>query len=326
MILPFINIPENVTSIGEYAFFSCQALTSLSLPQGIEVLNKGLFFQCYNLETVNFSKNLKTICGSVFHMCSNLKELRFPKSIISIDARAFSDCPRLYSIEVENENEFYSTVDGVLFNKQMTKIIKFPSGHPSSTYEIPENIEIIGQVCFAQSTLKNIKIPSSVKLIEEFAFQGCGSLSTVDIPNGVTTIEKYAFSNCSSMSTLKIGNNVNNIGDYCFIYCMELIDVYCFRQVCPTTQINIFQNCNIEYTKLHVPATSVDAYKVKAPWSSFKEVVALTDQELSVDAIMKDNVTELDSYTIGGQRTNNKTKGLNIVRMSDGTTKKVVIR
>lgn len=92
------------------------------------------------------------------------------------------------------------------------------------------------------------------------------------------------------------------------------------------TSSNVFTGSYVEYATLHVPASSINAYKTTEPWSSFKEVVALTDQELSVDAITKDNVTELDSYTIGGQRTNNKTKGLNIVRMSDGTTKKVVIR
>lgn len=142
------------------------------------------------------------------------------------------------------------------------------------------------------------------------------------------------FCYCTNLTTITIGSGVKSIDSYAFALCENLKDVYCMVEETSSnslkthlyTSSNVFTGSYVEYATLHVPASSINAYKTTEPWSSFKEVVALTDQELSVDAITKDNVTELDSYTIGGQRTNNKTKGLNIVRMSDGTTKKVVIR
>lgn len=75
-----------------------------------------------------------------------------------------------------------------------------------------------------------------------------------------------------------------------------------------------------------MPAASIDAYKAAAPWRDFKEIVALTDQEVSIDGTISDSKVEVARYTIGGQRSSRQTKGLNIVRMSDGTTKKIIVR
>ena len=94
----------------------------------------------------------------------------------------------------------------------------------------------------------------------------------------------------------------------------------------PSTESGVFTSSPINDATLHVPAASIDAYKTTAPWDEFKEIVALTDQELSVDGITKDYITEVSRYTIGGQRAKQNTKGLNIIRMSDGTTKKVVVK
>ena len=102
--------------------------------------------------------------------------------------------------------------------------------------------------------------------------------------------------------------------------------MYCYAEAVPSTSSNAFEDSYINYTTLHVPAAAVEAFKAAEPWKNFKEIVPLNDKELSVDGITSDSMKEVSRYTIGGQRANQNRKGLNIVRMSDGTTKKVVIK
>ena len=90
--------------------------------------------------------------------------------------------------------------------------------------------------------------------------------------------------------------------------------------------IEALDDSYIENATLHVSAASVEAYKSTYPWSKIKKVVALTDQELSINGVISYNNAEIVRYTIGGQRTNQSCKGLNVVRMSDGTTKKVIVK
>ena len=123
-----------------------------------------------------------------------------------------------------------------------------------------------------------------------------------------------------------IGTGIKFVGDYTFYGCSALLDVYCYSESVPETSSNAFTFSYPDKITLHVPASSVELYKYKSPWVYFKEVVALTDQEVSVYCITKDNMTEVALYTTGGQRVNQNTKGLNIVRMSDGTTKKVIVK
>lgn len=142
------------------------------------------------------------------------------------------------------------------------------------------------------------------------------------------------FLECNNLTTITIGSGVKSIGSYAFALCENLKDVYCMVEETSSNSLkthlyassNAFTGSYVEYATLHVPASSTNAYITTEPWSSFKEVVALTDQELSVGGITNNKMMELDSYTIGGQRTNNKTRGLNIIRMSDGTMKKVVVK
>lgn len=111
-----------------------------------------------------------------------------------------------------------------------------------------------------------------------------------------------------------------------FARCHELLNVYCYSESIPKTSTSAFYDSYIDYVTLHVPASAIDLYKAASPWDEFKEIVALTDQEMSVDGITGDKKQEVARYAIGGQRIGKDTKGLNIIRMSDGTTKKVVMK
>ena len=143
---------------------------------------------------------------------------------------------------------------------------------------LPNSVKSIGGSAFRGcSGLTSMTIPNSVTSIGFFAFEGCSGLTSVTIPNSVTSIGYYAFSECSGLTSVSIGNSVTSIESSAFSGCSELLDVYCYAENVPSTDNNAFYNSYPEYATLHVPAASIDSYKATEPWSSFGNIVALTE-------------------------------------------------
>jgi hypothetical protein len=190
-----------VTSIGEEAFKYC-ALTSIVIPDGVTTIGNGAFEGCESLTSVTI-----------------------PDSVTSIEAGALSDCQSLTSINVDTNNPIYSSIDGVLFNKEQTTLIAYPS-KKSDTYAIPNGVTSIENKAFSDcASLISVTIPNSVTSIGEEAFYGCESLTSITIPNGVTNIGDYAFQFCESLSSVNIPDSVTSIGDCAFSRCKSLVDI-----------------------------------------------------------------------------------------------------
>jgi len=187
------------------------------------------------------------------------------------------------------------------------------------------NVKYNGDIVIPETVVYE-GVTYSVTSIGDYAFWDCSDLTSVTIPNSVTSIGDRAFYDCSGLTSVAIGGGVKSIRSGAFANCEELTDVTCYAKIIPSTESNVFNDSYIEYATLHVPTGAINAYKATEPWKNFKKIVALTDQELSVDAITNDSNEAVARYTIGGQRANRQTKGLNIVRMSNGTSKKVVAK
>ena len=165
----------------------------------------------------------------------------------------------------------------------------------------------------------------SVTTIGQWAFYSCISLASIDIPNSVTTIGKYAFAYCFSLASVNIGESVTTIGVGAFIYCYYITSVTCLAKECPVCDKGLWNNIFsvFDTATLYVPKQSIDAYKTTDPWSNFVHVVALEDT--GIEGKPTDNAPRVDAvYDIDGRRTDSMKRGLNIVRMSDGTTRKVM--
>lgn len=181
--------------------------------------------------------------------------------------------------------------------------------------------------------MDNLSIPNTVTSIGEYAFYGCSSLTSVDIPNSVKNIGESAFEGCSNLSSLSIGYAVNKIDKRAFAKCTNLEDVYCYIET-PLPQgtsynnqhiySNAFDGSYIEYAKLHVPATSLEAYKTTAPWSDFGSIVAIEEDNAIVDILADDSSTQY--YTIDGKHSTNKTNGFFIVKNENGSVQKVLLK
>ena len=161
-----------------------------------------------------------------------------------------------------------------------------------------------------------------------YKYYSCTNLTDICIPNGVTSIGKYVFSDCSKLATVIIPSTITTIGDYAFIS-SGLTDMYCYAEQLPEIGSSIFQDTYHRAT-LHVPANSVDAYSNAEQWKYFPDIVALTDSDPTPSGITAPTVVRQASisecYDLSGRRTSQSQRGLNIFRMSDGTTKKVFVK
>jgi len=191
------------------------------------------------------------IAGSAFNYKSSLTSVTIPSSVTNIGSSPFSPfyyCTNLSVITVDALNSFYSSVDGVLFNKGTNKLIQCPGGKVG-IYTIPNSVTNIGNYAFGycarlinvtigdsvanigsyafrdSASLTNVTIPNSVTNIGSYAFSYCASLTSITIPNSVTSIGGNTFRNCTSLTSVSLGTNISTIGIYAFYYCINLTSV-----------------------------------------------------------------------------------------------------
>jgi|GEM_PF-847154 len=201
-----IIIPDNVKSIGFGAFEDLPNLTNAIIGNGVTSIGGSVFFWCYNLSSVTIGTNVASIGDSAFYRCGSLTSVTIPESVTNIGGEAFDFCTNLTGITVNEGNFFYSSIDGVLFNKSRTTLVQCPGGKEGS-YTIPDNVINIGNMAFDGCTrLDNVKIPDSVVNIGFWAFNSCPSLTSITIPPSVTNIGVDAFSGASLKSVYFQGN------------------------------------------------------------------------------------------------------------------------
>ena len=219
-----ITISSNVTSIGYEAFSYCENLSDITIPNSVTSIGIYAFMNCTNLANITIPSSVTSIEFGAFFHCVSLENIIIPSSVTKIDL-AFYDCASLTDINVNASNEAYASVNGVLYNKDKTKLLCYPAGKTAS-FAIPSSVTSIEFGAFSGCTsLENISIPDSVTSIGESAFSDCTSLKTVTIPNSVTSIEHEAFSYCTSLANITIPNSVTSIGSEAFSYCENLSDI-----------------------------------------------------------------------------------------------------
>lgn len=211
-----------VVTIGNLAFADCTDLTAITIAEGISMIDYSAFSGCSNLSTVSFPESLSTISYSAFYGCINLRAITLTKGLTSIDGSAFQKCSNLQQIYIDNENSHYTSVDGVLFDKNLATIVAFPMGK-ATTYIIPEGTATIGDYAFAGcNNLSVVTIASSITSIGNWAFEGCYGLTALTIPEKVTQIGNYAFSGCSGLLEIILPEGITSIGNSAFASCSKL--------------------------------------------------------------------------------------------------------
>lgn len=219
-----IEIKDGVTSIGNSAFKECKSLTSATIPNSVNSIGEKAFLFCENLSNITIPNNVTSIGVSAFHGCLSLSSITIPAGVNSIGKFAFCNCQGLSAIDVDENNTKYSSVDGVLFNKEKTELILYPINKTGESYEIPNSVTKIINSAFSGCKLRSVTIPNSVISIGDYAFE-YSSLESVSIPNSVNDIGVSAFASCENLISIDIPNSIQSIKGSTFEYCSNLKSV-----------------------------------------------------------------------------------------------------
>jgi hypothetical protein len=205
-----INLPLGITTINDYAFYRCTSLASITLPIGVKSIGYCSFYECAKLATITFSNDLTTIDDFAFYGCG-ISAIAIPASVTNVGFEPFPECKKLTSIAVDSNNTKYSSVDGVLFNKSRTTLVKYPAARAGS-YRIPHGVVTVGDYSFSgASGLTSVRLPSSVTSIGSEAFYDCTSLSRVTIPSVVDFLGTRAFGSCDAMQQVIFTGNAPTV-------------------------------------------------------------------------------------------------------------------
>ena len=225
----------------------------------------------------------------MFRACE-LESIKLPNSVTSIGDYAFEYCTNLTSIT------------------------------------IPNSVTSIGMYAFnGCSRLTSVTIPNSVTSIDEYVFSNCSSLTSVTIPNSVTSIDEYAFRGCTGLTSVTIGNSVTNIGGYAFYDCSALVKLTSLSTAPPMCYEKAFYGIDKQKCTLYVPQNSLADYQKADQWKDFNNMEGFDPTDISLPGSNGSNKV-VKRYDANGRMTDKPTKGLNILKMSDGTTKKVMVK
>ena len=194
-----------------------------------------------NAASVTIPEGVTSIGMIAFDFHHGLTNVSIPSSVTSIEASTFWRCSNLTSIIVDTQNPAYSSVEGILFNKDITVLIKYPASRQEKnyTYNIPVGVISIGECAFLGcDNLTRITIPEGVTAIGKYSFCSCRILTKITIPESVTSIEDGAFSGCRALANIIIPSNVASIGAKAFYDCPNL------------ETVTLSRNTEIEHTAL----------------------------------------------------------------------------
>jgi len=193
-----VTIGSGVTTIGTNAFASCSALEKVIMGDHVTSINSGAFGGCSSLKAITLPDSLTSIDSGAFSGCKLFTSVVIPASVSYINETAFSGCSSLESLSVSDENQYYSVVDGILFNKNLTSLV----------------------MCLATKT--SAIIPESVTYIADYAFAACDSMKSVSLGNDYALSLFRSLFNYQKIEHVSLGNGVTIIGDGVFTDCNKL--------------------------------------------------------------------------------------------------------
>lgn len=237
-----VNIPEGVEKIDWSAFGGCSYLTSVNIPDSLHTIDHSAFSGC-DLWSIEFGKGVKTIGSEAFACNEKLSSIIIPDNVESIDTKAFTGCTgiksvsigsglkelaptcflgceKLTEITVSEDNPYFTCIDNVVYNKQLTELALCPN---TKSVNITEGITRIPDSFFYHNDyVENVYLPDTLEEIGDDAFVKCNNLKEIHFSGGLKRIIEDAFSSCSSLESVVIPDSVTNIGQYAFGYAENL--------------------------------------------------------------------------------------------------------
>lgn len=276
------KLPDGLKRISESLFYACSSLNSVTMGDNVEIIDPFAFKDCPNFDVAALPSSLKTIGEgafvstgvtnvvlpdgivsvgpSAFSACAKLKEFHIPASLSELSGGVLASCPQLEKIVVAEDNACYSSLDGVLFNKDRSELIAYPNMRGSS-----------------------YTAPATVKVVLERAFENCTSIKDVTFQKGVETIGKQLFWGCYELQSVVLPETVKTIG-YGFLQdTNSMTSVECRAITPPECEDNCFYGMFLNDCLLTIPEGTKDAYASAREWRKFKNVAE--KEYTSVDRI-----------------------------------------
>jgi hypothetical protein len=243
-------------AIPEFAFCNSnwegkRTLTSISLPIGITTIGNVAFRDCQGLQSIIIPDMVTTIGYNIFQGCSNIPSIIIPATVTSIHPSAFSGDAFLINVSSSNPN--YSSLDGVLFNKEKTGLLHYPSSL-NGLYSIPQGVETIEGDAFIYCDIDSVSFPSSIKSIKFQAFWGCTNLSSLYFPSTISSIQAHAFGHNSGLTSIYTGWQVP-------------LDL--------TSSPDVFTYVDKSTITLYVPYGSKPLYQAANQWMDFQNIIEM---------------------------------------------------
>ena len=211
---------SQVSVIEEGAFKGCTSLESIDIPTAMTKIGYEAFADCTSITTINFAANGRKLAfgENVFNNCTSLTSVNLPANVTTIPG-VFGGCSSLQEVNVAEDSEYLTSIDGVVFNKELTEVLFFPSAK-SGEYTLPETVSVIGNGVFAKINLKKLYISNVITRIGEGAFKGASINAIIfqgDEAASELVIETSAFES-AKFGTLTLPAHTTVIGDYAFAY------------------------------------------------------------------------------------------------------------
>lgn len=263
----------------------------------------------YKVKTLVLNEGLKSIEYRAFDSNYNLTEVNIPASLEYLHDEAFYNCGALEAYNVAEENSTYCSDNGVLFMKTSKDLAKYPEGKPDESYATPEYCnDILSSAFYGVIHLKSLVVSEGVTHIFSHAIRAMGNLETIDLPSTIVALGAASFFNCRNLKTI----------------------------ICRATEVPSFDGYGMDAstydnTIVYVPGESLEAYKAHSGWGKFnnggaRDNIKTLDQLTGVDNIASEDAVEVARYDMLGRQLAQPVKGVNIIKMSNGTTKKVIVK
>ncbi|WP_440451635.1 leucine-rich repeat protein [Ruminococcus intestinalis] len=332
-----IVIPNGVTTIKENAFYLCSNLKNVSIPTSVKSIGRDAFdfSVCSKVNNGYYISNCligadneingnftikdgtRLVADSAIKGNENLESITVPASVEIIGDCALNfSSESLKNITVANENKYFSSENGVLFNKSKTELLCYPYGKNETTYTVPNTVTKLAKASFSNCKLNKLNLPNNLKYIDESAFQEISlkslsipesveyigkytfflsGIETVNIPKRIATIEEGTFSCCINLKSVSIDNHIKYIGDYAFSRCYNLSDINISNNVTSIGK-GAFQSTIIQKIELPASLESIGGYAFNN-CQNLQEVT-IPNKEIKIDNRAFYNCPELNTVTI----------------------------
>ena len=304
-----------VKAIENYAFYGRSTIESVILPEEIESIGAYAFSGCYKMRSVSFAEGLQVIDTGAFLGCSALQSVDIPASVRSIGLSAFSSCSSLASLSCASGNEVYYASSDCLIRKEDATLIRgcrnsvipakgvtalaseaFAGCAGLKEFTVPAYITSLGTGVFGScADLEKVTFEAKLEKLPVATFQGCTALTSVILPDGMKTIGASAFSHCTALETIDLPTSLVSIERYAFAYCGSLKTVVLPVGVRILTE-GVFQYCrSLKALTLHEGISAMEA-------KAFEECTGLKELHLpasftgtiSTDALSGCNFDSID--------------------------------